>query len=265
MRELRVFVLSFAVLLTLAALALPLAAGGQDDETKDEESSAAPSEPAKSPAPEQAAPAPAEPGPVAVPGPGQTVGSPALAPASSAPRAEGGKAQSSDSASKLERARKSATKSVTIKDFEFSPKSITVAVGDTVTWTNDGPTDHSATAEGEWDTGIMKEGERGSHRFTEAGKFSYICTPHPNMKATVVVSGAGDPASGGTGDTSATGDEATTADDGIGGTGTDSSSSGSSADGKSGSLANTGYDAWLVALIGAVLITGGYTLRRQRT
>ena len=33
----------------------------------------------------------------------------------------------------------------------------------------------------------MDEGESGSHTFTEAGTFSYICTPHPNMKGTVIV------------------------------------------------------------------------------
>ena len=41
--------------------------------------------------------------------------------------------------------------------------------------------------DGSFDTGIMDEGGSGSHTFTEAGTFGYICTPHPNMKGTVTV------------------------------------------------------------------------------
>ena len=84
-----------------------------------------------------------------------------------------------------------ASTSVTISDFQFAPGGVTVNVGDTVTWTNTGPTPHSATAsDGSFDTGIMDEGSSGSHTFTEAGTFAYICTPHPNMKGTVVGAGA---------------------------------------------------------------------------
>ena len=46
-----------------------------------------------------------------------------------------------------------ATTNVTIVDFEFTPASITIQQGDTVTWTGDGPTAHSATAsDGSFDT-----------------------------------------------------------------------------------------------------------------
>ena len=61
-------------------------------------------------------------------------------------------------------------------------------MGDTVTWSNAGPTPHSATAsDGSFDTGILDKGGSGSHTFTQAGTFAYICTPHPYMKGTVVV------------------------------------------------------------------------------
>ena len=80
---------------------------------------------------------------------------------------------------------------MTIVDFSFSPGTITVNVGDTVTWVNDGPTPHSATSSnGAFDTGIFPAGQSRSHTFNEAGTFSYICTPHPNMRGTVVVQGA---------------------------------------------------------------------------
>ena len=54
-----------------------------------------------------------------------------------------------------------ASQSVTISDFKFTPGSVTVNVGDTVTWSNAGPTPHSATAsDGSFDTGHPREGRR---------------------------------------------------------------------------------------------------------
>src|SRR5438874_398653 len=35
--------------------------------------------------------------------------------------------------------------SVTIRDFEFDPADVSISVGDAVTWTNDGPSTHTAT------------------------------------------------------------------------------------------------------------------------
>jgi hypothetical protein len=70
----------------------------------------------------------------------------------------------------------------------FGPKSITIHVGDTVTWINAGPTVHSATAsDHSFDTGVLKKGASGSHTFPRAGTFAYICSIHPFMKGTVVV------------------------------------------------------------------------------
>jgi LPXTG-motif cell wall-anchored protein len=89
-------------------------------------------------------------------------------------------------------ARAAAPGSVTIKDFSFEPSSITVNVGETVTWTNVGPTEHSATADdGSFDTGVYPKGESRSHTFQSAGTFAYHCTPHPFMKGTVRVVAAG--------------------------------------------------------------------------
>ena len=81
-----------------------------------------------------------------------------------------------------------ASGSVTVSDFTFSPGTITINQGDTVTWVNNGPTPHSATSSsGVFDTGIFPKGQSRSHTFNEAGTFAYICTPHPFMKGTVVV------------------------------------------------------------------------------
>jgi plastocyanin len=75
---------------------------------------------------------------------------------------------------------------VTIGDFSFGPGAIAVNAGETVTWVNDGPADHTATGSG-FDTGTLKQGQSASHTFATAGTFSYHCTLHPFMKGTVTV------------------------------------------------------------------------------
>jgi plastocyanin len=140
-----------------------------------------------------------------------------------------------------------ASTSVTISDFKFSPAKITVNVGDTVTWTNRGPTAHSATARnGSFDTGILRRGRTGSHRFTRAGTFAYICTPHPFMTGTVTVTGAssGGGSGSGSGASSAGGGGST-----------------ASADAGGGSLPHTGLAIASLLFTGAGLIVAGATIR----
>jgi hypothetical protein len=80
---------------------------------------------------------------------------------------------------------------VAISDFSFSPGTVTVAVGDTVTWTNSDAQDHTATADGgSFDTGTLGNGESGTVTFSTAGSFPYHCTIHPQMTGTVVVEAA---------------------------------------------------------------------------
>ena len=154
-------------------------------------------------------------------------------------------------------AKAAASGSVTITDYEFTPKTITVDEGDTVTWTNKGPAPHTATAEdGSFDTGNLDNGESGSATFTSAGTISYICTPHPFMKGKVVVRGSaagddGDSGSGTTGggtddDDAATGDTAAASD------GDDSDD-----------LPDTGNETLLIALLGLATLGAGLLLRRR--
>ncbi len=78
----------------------------------------------------------------------------------------------------------------TIVDFEFRPAALTVGIGDTVTWFNQGPTIHTATSDqGVWDTGVLSRGQSGSFTFRSAGTFPYHCTIHPFMRGTVTVTG----------------------------------------------------------------------------
>jgi hypothetical protein len=86
-------------------------------------------------------------------------------------------------------------------DLFFSPASVSVAVGDTVTWRNTGQAPHNATADdGSFKTPTLNNGQSASHTFTRAGTFSYICTIHPNMQGTVrVLSSSGGGGNGGGG------------------------------------------------------------------
>jgi plastocyanin len=85
----------------------------------------------------------------------------------------------------------------TISDFKFTPGTLTIHAGDTITWTNDGPSDHTATAnDGSFNTGTLKKGQSASHTFTKAGTFAFICAIHPFMKGTIVVQASTSSATG---------------------------------------------------------------------
>jgi plastocyanin len=83
----------------------------------------------------------------------------------------------------------SASAVVLIKNFAFSPSSLTVSVGTTVTWTNQDSASHTVTSDSgsELNSATLSTGQSFSHTFTQAGTFAYHCTIHPFMKATVTV------------------------------------------------------------------------------
>ncbi len=77
---------------------------------------------------------------------------------------------------------------VEIKDFMFSPMSLTVPVGGTVTWKFDDSTQHTVTADDKsFASTPMSNGQTFTHTFTTAGTVPYHCSIHPNMTATIVV------------------------------------------------------------------------------
>ena len=82
---------------------------------------------------------------------------------------------------------------VTIQDNFFAPNEVTVNVGDTITWTNNGAAPHTTTSgticpigNGKWDSGILLSGQSFSFTFTQAGTFPYFCSIHC-FTGTVVV------------------------------------------------------------------------------
>ena len=89
-------------------------------------------------------------------------------------------------------ARAAQTHTVSIVDFSFEPGQLTIAIGDTVTWTNDDGAAHTATATGgAFDSGNIEPGDAFSFTFASAGEYAYLCTYHPEMTGTIIVQAAG--------------------------------------------------------------------------
>ena len=78
--------------------------------------------------------------------------------------------------------------SVSIVNMSFSPATLTVTVGTTVTWTNNDGITHTVTSDVTgFDSGDITMGSKYSKVFSVAGTYSYHCTIHPTMKGTIVV------------------------------------------------------------------------------
>jgi len=77
---------------------------------------------------------------------------------------------------------------VTIKKRAFSPNAITAKVGDTITFTNEDNTDHSATAnDGSFDTKTFSSGSK-TFKVTKPGPIGYHCVIHSSMQGEILVS-----------------------------------------------------------------------------
>jgi plastocyanin len=77
---------------------------------------------------------------------------------------------------------------VAIDGTEFVPATLSVRVGDRITWVNRDPFPHTVTARnGRFDSKLIAAGASWTYRATKKGEFPYTCTLHPTMKGTVVV------------------------------------------------------------------------------
>jgi plastocyanin len=77
---------------------------------------------------------------------------------------------------------------VSIVDFGFEPADLTVAVGDTVTWTNTGSATHTVKwQDGEPESDRLESGATYERTFASAGSFPYVCGIHSQMTGTVTV------------------------------------------------------------------------------
>ena len=78
---------------------------------------------------------------------------------------------------------------VSMEGIKFVPDSVSVSVGDAVTWTNDDTVGHDVTGDDfkSGDAGAMQNGDTFVQTFDKAGTFNYVCTVHPGMEGSVTV------------------------------------------------------------------------------
>jgi len=82
-----------------------------------------------------------------------------------------------------------AVQQVAIAGFAYSPASLTVSVGTTVTWTNGDRAPHTVTSSGSGPLAspTLHQGGTYSYTFTQPGTYAYYCAIHPFMHGTVTV------------------------------------------------------------------------------
>ena len=89
---------------------------------------------------------------------------------------------------------------VGVADFQFSPDTITIAAGQSVVWSNSGPSSHTVTSDNSsWTSatlgapsgtdpyGYPTGGGSFSHLFSSAGTYHYHCSIHAGMTGVVIV------------------------------------------------------------------------------
>ena len=78
---------------------------------------------------------------------------------------------------------------VNINNFAFAPTTLTIPVGTTVTWTNQDEEPHTVVSNDGSTFHSPGMGTNGTYTFTftNAGTFDYVCSIHPFMHGSVVV------------------------------------------------------------------------------
>lgn len=79
---------------------------------------------------------------------------------------------------------------VSIDNFSFSPATLTVSKGATVTWVNHDDIAHTVVNDADpraFKSPPMDSDDRFSYTFTSAGTYKYFCSIHPHMVGLVVV------------------------------------------------------------------------------
>jgi plastocyanin len=76
---------------------------------------------------------------------------------------------------------------VSIDNFTFAPASITVKIGDTVTWTNRDDIPHTIVSAGKFRSKALDTDNSFSFTFTAAGDYQYFCSLHPHMTGIIKV------------------------------------------------------------------------------
>lgn len=80
---------------------------------------------------------------------------------------------------------------VSIQDFAFQPRQVTVRVGQSVRWTNRDRVEHTVTSGNpfaagsgqEFNSGLIAPGRAFTRTFDRPGTFEYFCIPHQFMSS----------------------------------------------------------------------------------
>jgi plastocyanin len=81
-----------------------------------------------------------------------------------------------------------APNNIEVKDFMFSPTTLTVEAGAQVSWVNKDDEPHTVVS----DTGLFRSGaldtdEKFSFKFDKPGTYHFTCSIHPRMVGTIIV------------------------------------------------------------------------------
>ena len=75
---------------------------------------------------------------------------------------------------------------VTVENFNFSPASLTIKEGTTVTWINQDSAPHQIKSN-TFNSSTLNKGGNFQFTFSTAGEYSYFCSIHPSMQGRIIV------------------------------------------------------------------------------
>jgi plastocyanin len=77
---------------------------------------------------------------------------------------------------------------VSIDNFSFTPRDLTIAVGQSVTWVNRDDVPHTVVSTGRaFASGALDTDQTYAHAFTAPGTYAYYCGVHPHMTGRIIV------------------------------------------------------------------------------
>jgi len=81
---------------------------------------------------------------------------------------------------------KASSYNINIEKFTFSPATLTISKGSTVTWINNDSAPHQIKS-AIFKSASFSKGQSVSYTFNTAGTFDYICPIHPSMTGQIIV------------------------------------------------------------------------------
>jgi plastocyanin len=83
---------------------------------------------------------------------------------------------------------KPAVSQVTIDNFTFTPKELTISAGTQVTWTNKDDVPHTVVnVDKKFRSKVLDTDETFSFTFPDPGTYEYFCSVHPKMTGKIIV------------------------------------------------------------------------------